>query len=675
MGGRGGRAVVPTSVPAPSRGSRSATLDGVRGLAVIVLLLYHFGVSALQGAWVGLSLFFVFSGYVIVTIMLKEHAETGRVDFVAFYLRRARRLLPALFALIVVVSTWALLWADDDARRQMRGDVLATAGFVMNWRLVAEGDRYFADLLDPSYFRHAWTLSVEEQFYVLAPFVVVVLVRRVADRRLRVGIVVALALASAVWTAVLGVGMAAHVYYGTDTRVQSLLAGMAVAFALGPDRAGRRPAPMRPSIASFWAWTATLGSIVLFFVVAPMSVVMFEYGGLLVVSMVTAVGLAGAVAVGDGWYRRIFASPVLVYLGMLTYGLYLWHWPVTLWLAEYAPQWGTPTRILVGSAITIAVASASFHLLEVPIMARGLSEVVGGRVAAVGVVLASLAVVLLAAFAVGRVPADPAERPAAPGVPTPTLVPGTDAYLPGNRTIDVDVVGDSTAASLADGFAADSYPDLAVTSYAAPGCDLVPWRFADVERIRQQVRTDCDRARADFDDRLAADPPEVVVLSSATLLGLDRIDPQGHRRTIADPVYQGEIERQLDRFASRVRAAGVERLVVLTVPCRGGDLDDLVFAFDGGRAGLEEFGSDPVRLGRFLDPVEVNDVLTDALPVLGQGRRRRERHLRFQAGHQRGRGCRGRPDRIQERQTERFLHAGPADDQRIRRGRDETDRR
>ena len=600
-----------------SQGTRSATLDGVRGLAVVVLLAYHFGIEALQGAWVGISLFFVFSGYVIVTIMLKEHARSGRIDVVQFFRRRARRLLPALTIMLLVIATWAALAADHATRRSMRGDIFATMGFVMNWRLVQQADQYFVEWANPSFLRHVWTLAVEEQFYLVAPFLVLALIRFVHRRVTRVLIVSGLATASAVWTAIVGVGSTeaqAHAYYGTDTRVQALLAGMAVAFAVGPDRDGRRPADMRPAVAAFWAWAATLTSIVCFFVVPPLSPFMFESGGMLMLAALTAIGLAGAVQVGSGVFRRVFTIAPLVYLGILTYGLYLWHWPVKLWLDRYAPELPLEGTLILGSLVTLALAALSFHLVEVPVMLGGLARLSGGIDRGRVLAVASTVAVLFAAVRVGDVPT--VEEDIAAGR-VPALVDGTPAYEPAGETVRAALYGDSVAHYLAQGFPGRTFADLEVTDLATEGCSLLPLPIHWTPRNQEQISDDCREGRENLTDDLREADADVLVLMVGSVLGVPHQLEDGSLLEVDDPRYREMVQEQLDGLLASARSADVEQVQIATLPCRADSIGD--YQIDP--QDEEWFDERPEIAATVIDPRRINAWLTqwaerNALPVL-----------------------------------------------------------
>src|SRR5918992_2342578 len=213
-------------------------LDGLRALAVIAVLLYHAELSWLPGGFLGVEVFFVISGYLITALLLTEWWQHGRVDLKRFWIRRARRLLPALYLLLAVTLAYAVLFLPGEVAG-LRGDVIAALGYVTNWYLVLGNESYFEAIGRPSLLKHLWSLAVEEQFYLLWP-PVLALGLGVGATRWRERRVLLVALAGAAASALLMALLyrpevdPSRIYFGTDTRATGLLIGAALAFAWTP---------------------------------------------------------------------------------------------------------------------------------------------------------------------------------------------------------------------------------------------------------------------------------------------------------------------------------------------------------------------------------------------------------------------------------------------------------
>ena len=215
-------------------------LDGLRALAVAAVILYHGQVSWAKGGFLGVDVFFVLSGFLITSLLLTEHEKTGRIGLTAFWSRRARRLLPALFLVLAAVALYAVVWAQPSELGTIRGDGLASLLYVSNWKFIYTGASYFQAFQSPSPLTHTWSLAIEEQWYLLWPLAVILMMRVFrGNRKTMTAAIVGLALASATLMAVLfhPGSDPSRVYYGTDTRSQALLVGAALAALT----AGRRP--------------------------------------------------------------------------------------------------------------------------------------------------------------------------------------------------------------------------------------------------------------------------------------------------------------------------------------------------------------------------------------------------------------------------------------------------
>ncbi len=347
-------------------------LDGVRGLAVAAVIAFHLGYVWAPGGFLGVDLFFVLSGYLITSLLLTEHARTGRVDLTRFWTRRARRLLPALALVITAVIVMVPASTTPDERGMIRDDTLATLVYGANWRFAATGEAYFAQFPDPSPLRHMWSLAVEEQFYLFWPLVVIGLLALAGRRRARsqAGPLLLTCAAGVVGSAfVLAVlyqpgGDPSRAYYGTDSRVHQLLVGALLATVL------RRFATRRTeSTARAGRWLTPVSALLLVACFATLDSHEGAYyrGGSLLVA-VAAAGLVLALewAPATTLARALSVRP-LRYVGQLSYGLYLWHWPVLIWISPPGYTGASIGMDAARLAVTFALASASYHLVEQPI--------------------------------------------------------------------------------------------------------------------------------------------------------------------------------------------------------------------------------------------------------------------------------------------------------------------
>src|ERR1700722_11498530 len=370
-------------MPEPVRGGQRYLpgLDGLRALAVLAVVAYHLGLSWVPGGLLGVGVFFTLSGYLITDLLLGQHAQTGSLQLTDFWLRRARRLLPALFVMLAVVVAWVAL-LDRSQLAGLRGAVAAAATYVSNWYLIAEHTSYFARFGPPSPLGHLWSLAVEEQFYLIWPFVLLVLLflarpRRHAGARAAGGTGsgrrYVLAVVTLLLAAASAVAMAAlyhpgydptRVYDGTDTRAFALLLGAALAF-VWPTRQPRREV----GAVSRWCLDGVglLGLLVigaLIWRTTEYSAFLYR-GGLVVLSLATVLVLA-AVAAPAGRLGAVLGAAPLRWIGVRSYGIYLWHFPIIA-LTTPADGHDPAPRAALQVAATIAVAALSWHFVEEPI--------------------------------------------------------------------------------------------------------------------------------------------------------------------------------------------------------------------------------------------------------------------------------------------------------------------
>jgi peptidoglycan/LPS O-acetylase OafA/YrhL len=442
-------------------------LDGLRAIAVTTVILFHLTPGVLPGGYLGVDIFFVISGFLITTLLLRERAERGRIAFRAFWTRRARRLLPAL-ALVVLAACTTAFFLGGDVLVSIGRQVLGAATFSYNWLAIASESSYF-DSTTPELFRNLWSLAVEEQFYLVWPFIIVLLVlfKRIGWR---IALISLLALGSIAAMAALTLAGAdpTRVYYGTDTHSFGLSIGAllaVVALNWSPRRLEWRRSTARAL--PVFGLAAVAGLLALAWFLVEDSVLVFR-GGLVLVAVLTAVAIAGAVVPGS-FLGRVLDIPPLRVIGERSYGLYLWHWPVFILISAAWPE--LDPWLIGGSAVavTAVLASLSYHFVEQPIRRQGFGSAArswarawgAGPLRFVTVALASLAVLALVAGSALAVVTAPAAGVAQTAIeagqaaidrePRPQAeqrAPGEPAPLPGGDQIYA--IGDSVMLAAAD---------------------------------------------------------------------------------------------------------------------------------------------------------------------------------------------------------------------------------
>jgi peptidoglycan/LPS O-acetylase OafA/YrhL len=359
-----------------SDASYRADIDGLRGVAVAAVVLFHAFPAALPGGFVGVDVFFVLSGYLITGILVREVGSRGTLRLSRFYARRARRLLPASIAVIAVVMLLAAHLLDPVQQQELGWDAMFASLYSANWRFAYAGGDYFAPGDVPSALVHYWSLAVEEQFYLVWP--ALLLGAHKVAKRLRpgdpltitFGFVALLTTASLVASTVL-IGSPVT-YYGTHTRAYQLLIGGLL--AMGVARWGWRLPAGRAGRAAA-SGLAGGGLVVLAFLAHTIEKAT-DYPGLpgLWVTLASLALIAGLDLGPDGGLRTVFGHRSMAAIGRLSYSLYIWHWPIIVLLPLAAAEWGGPLIHLDGNlglaAITVVVALASYLLVERPIRFR-----------------------------------------------------------------------------------------------------------------------------------------------------------------------------------------------------------------------------------------------------------------------------------------------------------------
>ncbi|MCU1355610.1 MAG: acyltransferase family protein [Acidimicrobiales bacterium] len=536
----------------PARIPHVAAFDGLRGAAVAAVLLYHAG--HLTGGWLGVDLFFVLSGYLITALLLSSWRSGGHVGLRRFWARRARRLAPALVITLVAVGAYATLVAGPTERLGIRWDGLATLFEVANWRTVASSGDYFARTLRPSPLQHTWSLSIEEQLYLLWPLAVAGVLRW----RRRPEVVFVVAVIGAAASAALMVGLHLHgvtssrLYYGTDTRASAVLLGAALAagrVAMGP-QAWARTRPARHVAGA----VAALGLAVAWVLLDGNSAL--PYQGALPLA-----GLAGAVVVASVADRR-HPGPVgiaasfapLQALGRISYGVYLYHWPIYLVLDEDRTGISGWALTAVRIAVTIGLAAASYRFVEEPIRRGG--ALVGRQARAAFPAAVALAAIALFAGTLGAVRPPSVDQQRNDFVDR-SSVPGAPLVL---------LAGDSVPLVL--GVEMSTQKDelgISIANRASPGCHLLS-ADGPVRGVEGNVREDVADCNVDHRYRSVVDrlhPDLAMVMFGEFPNEAVRID--GQWSMPCQPRYLDALRHRLDLLIDDLRARHTP-VVLVTAP-------------------------------------------------------------------------------------------------------------
>jgi len=533
-------------------------LDGIRGVSVLAVLAFHGGFGWASGGYLGVSVFFTLSGFLITRVLVEERAATGAIRLGRFYARRVRRLLPAGVLTLCAVLLLTR-WGEFEGVRDLRRDLVGAGLQVANWFQLTSG-RSYADLFDAgaSPVEHYWSLAIEEQFYLLWPLVLLLLAHR--SDRLRRAVVPALfvvfAAAAPVIAAVWGSEAA---YLATPARVAEILAGAALAVLVEPARLGRA-----------WRWIGPAAAAVIVVVTAltPAAGGWAYHGGLPLFAVLSALVVAGALVPGP--LRSGLSARPLVALGTISYGVYLAHWPIFLLLDAHPRGLGTVPLFLVKCAVTVVAATVSYLVVERPI--RSLHH----HRATVPIGAAAVAAVTVLALVAGPTPAPGFGEIAGsklnavripPGDPGPIL----NARGGQRRPARILVVGDSTGEVLQRGLVewAFANPTLAQVEPASlAGCGFV--RGGRITRFDYPDRQRCDDlVHRELVERYRALRPDVVVISVSGADTWDRTWDGGDGLRPTDEPFARHLREDYAAFFDAAVAAGVPKVVWLRPPILG----------------------------------------------------------------------------------------------------------
>jgi peptidoglycan/LPS O-acetylase OafA/YrhL len=533
-------------------------LDGLRALAVIAVLVYHAGVGWLPGGFLGVDVFFVISGYLITLLLTDEHTSTASISLRGFWARRARRLLPALYALLFTTTLVVLVLYREELAG-LRAQLWSALSYVTNWYFIASEQSYFAAIERPAILQHLWSLAIEEQFYLAWPVVLLVLLRLSGGRRRPVAAVaVAAAAASAIWMAVLFDPAAdpSRVYYGTDTRSAGLLLGAALGLLWRPTATWRGGEEVSLVALDLGGWAA-LGALLACFVGIEEFDTFLYRGGFVVVAIASTTAIASAVHPSTV-FGRALGHRTFTWVGLRSYALYLWHWPIfVLTRPEIDVPWSPYPTLALRLLLTVAAAEASYRYVEVPIRKgvlrhklarrdhRGRPRRAPARAVAAGLALTSV-LLLLAVNTIGGTRPAGAAQTESPSEPATAAAAGDGVAAPASpaataaRPIpDLTVLADSVLLG-AEGALKDDF--------AAAGLD-VEYRARPALMIHQ--------SRAEL-QQSGARVGRVVIVG----LGYNSLWERDRRNYEA---YAEKFDREADELITTLRELGAERIVWVTL--------------------------------------------------------------------------------------------------------------
>jgi peptidoglycan/LPS O-acetylase OafA/YrhL len=574
-------------------------LDGIRAFAVLGVMAFHSAIPFLPAGFLGVDTFFVLSGFLITSLLLGEWRERVTIRLATFWARRARRLLPALLLMLVFVAFYAAFVVPAGTYPGLRLDALSTLFYVANWHFILVGSNYFVQTGPVSLLTHTWSLAIEEQFYLVWPLVVLGVLHFTRSLRVLLGVCVIGAVASATEMALLyhSVANLTRLYYGTDTHCQCLLVGASLAVTLAivserrralgtvpPLRSGASPVPggdpgwvadgTRAKV-----WMMVIGTVgaaataVLWWQASYESPFLW-HGGFLLAALSTAAVLLCVVCSQHSPLALALSVSPLRFLGRISYGMYLWHFPLFQWLDGARVHLTGYPLFVVRAAVTVAVATASFYLVERPIRQgsffRQWRAWLVTPAAVIAVVAALIASTTGPAVALPRPsPTTSTTTPAVAGPPVKVLVAGDSTALTlglglsveaknyGVTTKDEAIVGCGVAVGPAVETKSERYP----TAYP---CNSVPPPAGTPLLTPKTGAPWAERWTVWYKNWIASYDPNVAIL----LAGRWEADTRTYDGTwtnISNPTFAAYVKQQLNLAVGILSSKGA-RVVLFDAP-------------------------------------------------------------------------------------------------------------
>lgn len=539
--------------PRANRGApRVAALDGLRGIAIAAVVAFHAGV--LPGGFLGVDLFFVLSGFLITSLLFREHTEQGAVGLREFWTRRARRLVPAVIVLVAAAQLWARTRASLSELPVLNGQSVAAMLYASNWYNVLFDVGYWSVGPSHSPLNHLWSLAIEEQFYLFFPLLFVAWFNRSgilnASRLQRFG-VLCLVLASvsfALMATLFSTTGGNRAYFGTDTRIGAILVGCALSALL---RARSVGATAQNSPNTRLGLLAAVVAVVVMFALwlAARTASPWLYRGGFVLHAVASAAVVAAIATdASGWASRVLQWRPVVWLGERSYSLYVWHWPLMVVLTPATTGLDGAVRIAVVSIAIVVATIVSYELIEHPIR---YSRLRGVRL------ISALAIpaALVALSALIRQPEPPPQF-------------GNQALITqGRGGIRLMLVGDSWARNLGIALAAvDSTHHMSILNMGKGGCGIADaMRERSAEKGEFATPPDCKTWSSAWTSTINIINPEVAILNVGNWdQAAQDFDGTGEFVGACHALFRERYARQLDKAVSILRSRRA-RVFIMTI--------------------------------------------------------------------------------------------------------------
>jgi peptidoglycan/LPS O-acetylase OafA/YrhL len=560
-------------------------LDGLRGVAVAGVLAFHAG--HLRGGYLGVDLFFVLSGFLITSLLLVEWDSAGTIDLLAFWGRRFRRLLPALLVVLAAVTVYGAFALPATELGELRRSGLGTLAYVANWVAIGSGSDYWSAFQAPSLLEHAWSLAIEEQFYVVWPVLAAFGLRATRGRRgpllVATGALAMVSLA-ALWVHHDPGGDTARAYYGTDTRAAAILYGAVTALILAGRT--RQATDLVERVLGWAAWPAVVVLATMWATISGSADDLYRWG-LPVVGVSAAVVIAAISGPAAGALGQALSAAPLRWLGTISYGLYLWHWPVFVVLDADRVGFDGLGLTALRVAVSVALAVVSLRVVEQPVRLGRLPHKQWRMAAPVLMALLGVGVVAGTAGAVDR-RSEVGDRV--------TVAPEGGRSAAAHSLL---VLGDSQAVILALA-APPKVAGMGVAGDAIVGCGIGPGLAVARDRpLTDALNEKCHGVVDGWVGIVEKSDPDVVLLHVGAWDVLDR-DVDGSLVPFGTSEWDDLTEANLRSVLERLGSSGAT-VVAMTAPC---------FGSEAGQDGAAE-RADPARVSRW------NDLLRQAAAATG----------------------------------------------------------